>query len=57
MRLLLIYPPITLRERYSSDIGYSGGRQLPLGVFYLASAAREAGHDVGVIDAESGQKW
>jgi radical SAM superfamily enzyme YgiQ (UPF0313 family) len=53
MRVLLIYPHITLRERYSSDIGYSGGRQLPLGVFYLASAARESGHDVGVIDAEA----
>ncbi len=53
MRLLLIYPPITLRERYSSDIGFSGGRQLPLGIYYLASAAHAAGHTVGVIDAEA----
>ncbi len=53
MRLLLIYPPVTLRERYSSDIGHSGGRQLPLGVYYLASAVRAAGHTVAVIDAEA----
>jgi len=53
MRVLLIYPPITMRERYSSDIGHSGGRQLPLGVYYLASAVRKAGHVADVIDAEA----
>ena len=51
MRVFLIYPPITDRERYSSDIGAAGGRQIPLGVFCLAAAARAAGHTVGVLDA------
>ncbi len=53
MKILLIYPPISLRERYSSDIGHSGGRQIPLGVYYLASYARRAGHDARVIDGEA----
>ncbi len=42
-----------MRERYSSDIGHSGGRQLPLGVYYLASIVRRAGHVAAVIDAEA----
>ncbi len=53
MRILLIYPPISMQERYSSDIGYSGGKQMPLGVYYLASYLRWAGHLVSVIDGEA----
>ena len=53
MKVLLIYPPISLRERYSSEIGHSGGRQIPLGVYYLAASVRKAGHDVRVIDGEA----
>jgi radical SAM superfamily enzyme YgiQ (UPF0313 family) len=53
MNILLIYPPISIQERYSSEIGYSGGRQVPLGVFYLASHVRQAGHLVRVIDGEA----
>ncbi len=56
MKVLLIYPPITMWERYSSDIGHAGGRQLPLGIFYLASYIRSKGHEVCVIDAEAQQK-
>ena len=52
-RVLLLYPPISKMERYSSAIGSAGGRQLPLGVLYLASSLREAGHVVDVIDAEA----
>jgi len=52
MRVLLIYPPISLQERYSSDIGYAGGKQIPLGIYYLAAYVRERGHDVRAIDAE-----
>ncbi len=51
MRVFFIYPPITDRERYSSDIGAAGGRQIPLGVFSMAAATRAAGHEVGVLDA------
>jgi anaerobic magnesium-protoporphyrin IX monomethyl ester cyclase len=42
-----------MRERYSSDIGHSGGRQIPLGVYYLASYLRRSGHFVSVIDGEA----
>jgi radical SAM superfamily enzyme YgiQ (UPF0313 family) len=42
-----------MQERYSSDIGHSGGRQLPLGVYYLASYLRRSGHSVTVIDGEA----
>jgi len=53
MRVQLIYPPISRWDRYSSDIGNAGGRQVPLGVFYLAAYLRQHGHRVGVIDAEA----
>jgi radical SAM superfamily enzyme YgiQ (UPF0313 family) len=53
VKVLLIYPPISKTERYSSAIGNSGGRQMPLGVFYLASALRKAGHEAAVIDGEA----
>lgn len=42
-----------MQERYSSDIGHSGGRQIPLGVYYLASYLRRSGHSVSVIDGEA----
>jgi anaerobic magnesium-protoporphyrin IX monomethyl ester cyclase len=51
--VLLIYPPISINERYSSSIGHSGGYQIPLGIFYLASALRAEGHVVDAIDAEA----
>ncbi len=53
MKILLLYPPISLFERYSSAIGHAGGRQIPLGVYYLAASVRKAGHDVCVIDGEA----
>jgi len=56
MKVLFIYPPLTIWERYSSDIGHAGGRQLPLGIFYLAAYIRAKGHEVCAIDAEAEQK-
>lgn len=53
MKVLLIYPPISRAERYSSEIGNAGGAQIPLGVYYLASYIREYGHSVSVIDGEA----
>jgi anaerobic magnesium-protoporphyrin IX monomethyl ester cyclase len=53
MRVLLIYPPITIEERYSSAIGHAGGKQIPLGIYYLASYLKESGHEVKVVDAEA----
>jgi radical SAM superfamily enzyme YgiQ (UPF0313 family) len=49
-----VYPPITKFERYSSTIGSSGGQQIPLGVFYLASYLRNNGFETDVLDAEAG---
>ncbi len=53
MRVLLVYPPISKRERYSSAIGSAGGNQVPLGVYYLAGYLREHGHQASVIDGEA----
>ena len=51
-RISIIYPPISARERYSSDIGNSGGKQIPLGIYYLASFMRSKNYDVQVTDGE-----
>lgn len=53
MRVLILYPPISKQERYSSQIGNAGGNQIPLGIYYLASFLRQNGHDVQVIDGEA----
>ncbi|KKL25893.1 hypothetical protein LCGC14_2400750, partial [marine sediment metagenome] len=52
-KILLVYPPITKLERYSSAIGASGGEQIPLGVYYLAAYVRERGYGVDVLDGEA----
>lgn len=51
--ILLVYPPITKLERYSSAMGAVGGEQIPLGLYYLASFVRRHGFDVDVVDAEA----
>lgn len=57
-KILLVYPLITKLERYSSAIGSSGGQQIPLGVFYLASYLRTNGFKADVLDAEAmGQSY
>jgi anaerobic magnesium-protoporphyrin IX monomethyl ester cyclase len=53
-KIVLLYPPISKRERYSSSIGNAGGRQIPLGIFYVASFLRANGYEVAVLDAEAG---
>jgi anaerobic magnesium-protoporphyrin IX monomethyl ester cyclase len=52
-KILLLYPPISKHERYSSSLGNAGGRQIPLGIFYIASYLRANGCDVVVRDAEA----
>jgi len=52
-KIYLLYPPISKRERYSSEIGDAGGEQLPLGIYYLASYLRENDFEVKVTDAEA----
>ena len=51
-KILLVYSPITKLERYSSTLGASGGQQIPLGVFYLASYLRSKSIEANVVDAE-----
>jgi len=53
-RLCLINPPITPEEKYGiKEFGSSGGRQMPLGIFYIASFLIEKGIDVKIIDADA----
>jgi anaerobic magnesium-protoporphyrin IX monomethyl ester cyclase len=51
--VLIVYPPLTKMERYSSAIGESGGQQIPLGIYYLAAYIRQHGFQTEVIDAET----
>lgn len=53
MRVFIVYPPITMQERYSSALGHAGGNQIPLGIFHLAAYLRQVGHAVAVVDAEA----
>lgn len=53
MKITILYPPISKEERYSSSLGSSGGRQIPLGIYYLAAYVRQCGHEVQAIDAEA----
>jgi radical SAM superfamily enzyme YgiQ (UPF0313 family) len=50
---LLVYPNIIRAERYGGSLGIFGGKQIPLGVFYLAAYLRQHGCRVDVIDAEA----
>ena len=53
MKVLLVYPNISLKERYPNLIaGLFGGRQLPLGIFCLAAYLRREGHNALALDAE-----
>ncbi|MFA6568982.1 MAG: radical SAM protein [Victivallales bacterium] len=53
MKVSLIYPYISVAERYGTDIGDIGGRQAPLGILYLSSFLKKLGHEVQLIDAEA----
>lgn len=49
MKVLLVQPP--LRDVYRTP-----GRAQPLGLAYLAASLQEAGHDVGLLDAQTDRK-
>lgn len=53
MKIILIKPFITSKERYGTNIGGIGGHQAPLGLCYLASYLEEKGVNVSLIDAEA----
>ena len=51
MDILLIYPSISINERYGNKrLGNVGGHLPPLGIAYIAACLRDAGFDVGIID-------
>lgn len=52
-RVLLVYPPISKMDRYGSELGVFGGKQIPLGVFCLAAYLRQQGYSVQAVDAEA----
>jgi radical SAM superfamily enzyme YgiQ (UPF0313 family) len=51
--VLLVYPPISKMERYGSELGVFGGKQIPLGLFSLAAYLRRQGYRVQALDAEA----
>ncbi|MBI5427932.1 MAG: cobalamin B12-binding domain-containing protein [Nitrospinae bacterium] len=49
--ILLIFPPVTVAERYGKKtVGNSGGDLPPLGIMYIASYLREKGFGVAFMD-------
>jgi len=52
MRVLLVNPPMKTMEMFGIEIE-TGASQPPLGLCCLAAAARNAGHDVQILDAEA----
>ena len=56
MRVLLINPPVLrpLKSNIPHAVDEERGYNPPIGLLYVAAAAREAGHDVSVLDAHLG---
>ncbi|MFH1721206.1 MAG: radical SAM protein [Candidatus Altiarchaeota archaeon] len=50
--ILLVYPPLSVDERYGQrDVGDVGGHLPPLGILSLAAVLRNEGYSVDVIDS------
>jgi len=49
--IILIYPPLSVNERYGRNVGNVGGQQPPLGIACLAAYLRERGIQPLLIDA------
>lgn len=49
-RITLIFPPVSLAERYSKNVGEAGGHLPPLGLLWMAAALEEDGHAVQILD-------
>ena len=51
MKIMLIFPPLTVSERYASkNVGDVGGYLPPLGLLYMAAVLENSGHEVKVLD-------
>jgi radical SAM superfamily enzyme YgiQ (UPF0313 family) len=51
MDILLIYPPLSVEERYARNVGNVGGHLPPLGIAQLAAFLIEKGFKANIIDA------
>lgn len=49
MKVLLIFPPLSVKERYNKNIE-TGGNLPPLGLCYMAAILEQKGYDVKIID-------
>lgn len=49
-RIMLIFPPVSLAERYSKNVGDVGGHLPPLGLLWMAAALEDDGHTLQVLD-------
>jgi len=54
-KLCLVNPPITMAQRYG-PLSCAGSLLPPLNIALLAAVAREAGHEVSLLDAEA-MRW
>lgn len=50
MKILLIFPPQTLEERYANHVSGVGGFLPPLGLCAMASVLENEGHEVKIMD-------
>lgn len=51
MKIMLIFPPLVLKHRYSHDIGDAGGNLPPLGLLHIAAVLEKDQHEVEILDS------
>lgn len=51
-KVLFLNPPLSMEERYG-ELAMGGAMEPPHGLTYLAAAAREAGFEASILDAEA----
>lgn len=57
MRILLVFPPYSMKERYHSNVGEDiGGHLPPLGLCYMAAVLEKEGHIVKIMDCPSNRQ-
>jgi len=55
-RVLLIFPPYAMKERYHNNVGEDiGGHLPPLGLCYMAAYLEKYGHEVQILDCPVNQ--
>jgi len=50
MKILLVFPPLSLNDRYSKNVGNVGGHMPPLGLCYMAAVLEREGHVIRIMD-------